>query len=144
MSMFTRSQTLRKQPPGGKKGMEAAGPPPSCVLPGSSQHYGSFRRLAHCVLSPMNVRDYLTLAAIIAVLALMLLVTQFSQPDRAKPGSPEYVAYIEHYVDECLHNFERYNRGRPLPPEPARQAACSDFVLQADRFNPAARPLVHH
>jgi len=105
-------------------------------------YLGIWRRV--CTV-PTNVRVYLTLAAIIGALALILLVTRFNQPERAKPGSPEYAAYIEHYVHECFRYFERYiggRKGRQLPSEPERQAACRDFVLQADRLNPVARPLV--
>ncbi len=43
----------------------------------------------------MKLRDWLTLVSIIGGLALMFAVTRFSQPERVKPGSPEYEAYIE-------------------------------------------------
>ena len=44
----------------------------------------------------MKLRDGLTLAAIVGCLALIFLITRFDQPERVKPGSPEYDAYIEH------------------------------------------------
>ena len=52
----------------------------------------------------MKLRDGLTLAAIVGSLALIFLITRFDQPERVKPGSPEYDAYIEHYIAECLRN----------------------------------------
>jgi hypothetical protein len=92
----------------------------------------------------MKLRDWLTLTAIVGALALVFFVTRYSQPERVKPGSPEYDAYIEHYIDECLQN--------PLPSdkpddaisaEAERVEICRASVLQADRFNPGARPLKH-
>ena len=50
----------------------------------------------------MKLRDWLTLAAIVGGLLAMFMITRYSQPERVKPGSPEYVEYIEHYVGECL------------------------------------------
>ena len=50
----------------------------------------------------MKLRDWLTLAAIVGGLLVMFTITRYSQPERVKPGSPEYVEYIEHYVGECL------------------------------------------
>ena len=52
----------------------------------------------------MKLRDGLTLAAIVGSLALIFVITRFDQPERVKPGSPEYDAYIEHYIAECLRN----------------------------------------
>jgi len=92
----------------------------------------------------MKLRDWLTLVSIIGGLALMFAVTRFSQPERVKPGSPEYEAYIEHYVAECLRNPQPPDKGqaeRPPPSESERAAACRVTVLQADRLNPDARPL---
>ena len=90
----------------------------------------------------MKLRDWLTLVSIIGGLALMFAVTRFSQPERVKPGSPEYEAYIEHYVAECLRNPPPPDKAeRQLPSEAERVAACRVTVLQADRINPDARPL---
>jgi len=89
----------------------------------------------------MQRRDWLTLASIIGGLVLMFAVTRFSQPERVKPGSPEYEAYIEHYVAECLRNPPADKADRPPLSEAERAAACRVTVLQADRINPDARPL---
>jgi len=92
----------------------------------------------------MKIRDWLTLASIIGGLALMFTLTRVVQPERVKPGSPEYEAYIEHYVSECLRNPPPPEKGRPQaePPSDAeREAACRVSVLQADRLSPDARPL---
>ena len=92
----------------------------------------------------MKPRDWLTLAAIIGGLLLMFGLTRFSLPERVKPGSPEYDAYIDHYIGECMRNppsADKSNGARALPSEPEREAACRVFVLQADRLNPDARPL---
>jgi len=92
----------------------------------------------------MKLRDGLTLAAIVGALALMFFVTRYSQPERVKPGSSEYDAYIERYIGECLRN--------PPPPDKSnganhtdaeREEACRATVLEADRLNPVARPLKH-
>lgn len=91
----------------------------------------------------MKTRDWLTLASIIGGLALMFTLTRVVQPERVKPGSPEYNAYIAHYVAECLRNPLPADKGR-APSEPSqseREAACRASVLQADRLNPDARPL---
>ena len=42
----------------------------------------------------MKLRDWLTLAAIVGGLLLMFMITRYSQPERVKPGSPEYAEYI--------------------------------------------------
>ena len=52
----------------------------------------------------MKLRAWLTLAAIVGGLLLIFLLTRFTQPERVKPGSPEYDAYIDHYIAECLRN----------------------------------------
>ena len=97
----------------------------------------------------MNLRDWLILTGIVGGLVLMFGVTRFSLPERVKPGSPEYAAYIEHYVAECLRAppaATPLDRGQP-PPEPRsdaeRESACRVAVQQADRLNPVARPLKH-
>jgi hypothetical protein len=92
----------------------------------------------------MTTRDWLTLASIIGGLALMFTLTRVVQPERVKPGSPEYEAYIEHYVSECLQNPPLPEKGRALgepPSDSEREAACRVAVLQADRLSPDARPL---
>ena len=92
----------------------------------------------------MKLRDWLILTTIIGGLALMFVVTRFSQPERVKPGSPEYEAYIEHYVAECLRNPqppEKSRAEREPPSVTEREAACRITVLQADRLSPDARPL---
>jgi hypothetical protein len=81
----------------------------------------------------MKLRDGLSLAAIVGSLALIFVITRFDQPERVKPGSPEYDAYIEHYIAECLRNPQPIDRG----------ATCRVSVLQADRLNPDNRPLKH-
>ena len=93
----------------------------------------------------MKLRDGLILAAIVGGLTLMFAVTRYSQPERVKPGSPEYDAYIEHYVAECLRNqpIDRGSGEREAPSEAEREAACRVSVLQADRINPDNRPLKH-
>jgi hypothetical protein len=88
--------------------------------------------------------DGLTLAAIVGFLALIFLITRFDQPERIKPGSPEYDAYIEHYIAECLRNPQPVDKGPSEPTSQAeREAACRVAVLQADRLNPENRPLKH-
>jgi hypothetical protein len=91
----------------------------------------------------MPWRERLTLALIIGGLALMFLVTRYSKPERVQPGSPEYEAYIDHYVAECLRNPQPADKGQParVPSDSEREAACRTSVLQADRINPDARPL---
>jgi hypothetical protein len=90
----------------------------------------------------MNPRDWLILVAIVSGLVLMFALTRFSQPERVKPGSPEYGAYIEHYVGECLRNPGAMDKSiAALPSEAQREAACRTAVQQADRLNPDARPL---
>jgi hypothetical protein len=89
----------------------------------------------------MKLRDWLTLAAIVGSLALIFVITRFGQPERVKPGSPEYDAYIEHYIDECLRNPQPIDKGPTESVSQAeREAACRGSVLQADRFNPENRP----
>jgi hypothetical protein len=93
----------------------------------------------------MKLRDWLILTSILGGLVLMFAVTRYTQPERVKPGSPEYAAYIEYYVAECL-------RAPPPPPDKGhtavvlrsdteRESACRVSVQQADRLNPVARPL---
>src|SRR4030081_2748068 len=117
----------------------------------------------------MKLKDYLILVAIVGGLGLMFFVTRFIQPERVKPGTPEYEAYIDRFVAECLRNpqpIEASANGRPPPSQSARaaaprtphpteasatarpppsqserEAACRATVLQADRFNPDVRPL---
>jgi hypothetical protein len=92
----------------------------------------------------MKLKDYLILVAIVGCLGLMFFVTRFIQPERVKPGSPEYEAYIDRFVAECLRNpqpIEASANGRPPPSQSEREAACRATVLQADRFNPDVRPL---
>ena len=92
----------------------------------------------------MKLRDGLTLAAIVGCLALIFLITRFDQPERIKPGSPEYDAYIEHYIAECLRNPQPIDKGVTESTSQAeREAACRVSVLQADRLNPDNRPLKH-
>jgi hypothetical protein len=90
----------------------------------------------------MKLRDWLTLAAIVGSLALIFVVTRFGQPERVEPGSPEYDAYIEHYIAECLRNPQPIDKGESAS-QAEREAACRVSVLQADRFNPENRPLKH-
>ena len=92
----------------------------------------------------MKLKDWLILVAIVGGLGLMFFVTRFIQPERVKPGTPEYEAYIERFVAECLRNVpptEPSANGRPPPSQSERDAACRATVLQADRFNPDGRPL---
>ena len=92
----------------------------------------------------MKLRDWLTLAAIVGGLVLMFMITRYSQPERVKPGSPEYAEYIEHYVGECLRNPQSFDRTHSeTPSEAEREAACRISVQQADRLNPENRPLKH-
>ena len=91
----------------------------------------------------MKLRDGLTLAAIVGSLALIFLITRFDQPERVKPGSPEYDAYIEHYIAECLRNPQLIDKGASGPAQAEREAACRASVLQSDRLNPENRPLKH-
>jgi hypothetical protein len=92
------------------------------------------------IIAAMTRRDSFTLGAILAALALMFYVTHLRRPERVRPGTPEYEAYIQHYVEECLKNPTRYEVLLSLPPAEL-EAACRDAVLRADRFNPSARPL---
>ena len=94
----------------------------------------------------MKLRDGLILAAIVGGLVLMFAVTRYSQPERVKPGSPEYDAYIEHYIAECLRNPQPTDRGNgehEPSSEAEREAACRASVLHVDRLNPDNRPLKH-
>jgi hypothetical protein len=94
----------------------------------------------------MKLRDRLTLVTIVGGLVLMFVLTRHSLPERVKPGSPEYDAYIDHYVAECLRNqapVEKSNGAQALPAESEREAACRTYVLQADRLYPDTRPLKH-
>jgi hypothetical protein len=92
----------------------------------------------------MKPSDWLTLAAMVGGLLLMFAVTRFSLPERVKPGSPEYDAYIDRYIAECMRNppaGDKSGSARALSSESEREAACRVFVLHADRINPDARPL---
>lgn len=93
----------------------------------------------------MNLRDWLILTSIVGGLVLMFAVTRYSLPERVKPGSPEYAAYIEHYVAECLRAPPPADKGGQTPvvlrSESERETACRVSVQQADRLNPVARPL---
>jgi hypothetical protein len=92
----------------------------------------------------MRLHDRLTLVAIVGGLLLMFFLTRYSQPERAKPGSPEYDAYIDYYIAECMRNpppVDKSNSARALPSETEREASCRIYVMQADRLNPGARPL---
>ena len=90
----------------------------------------------------MKLRDALILAGIVVGLALMFVVSRHGRGERVKPGSPEYAAYIDAYVVECLEKQRVGGSGAAgASASPAeREAACRAFVLQADRFNPGARP----
>jgi hypothetical protein len=88
----------------------------------------------------MKLRDWLTLVGIVGGLVLMFAVTRYPKVERVKPGTPEFDAYIERYVAECMRNPHWVEPVRDLTPE-EHEAACRAFVLQADRFNPDARPL---
>src|SRR5262245_58324612 len=98
----------------------------------------------------MNLRDWLILTSIVGGLALMSGVTRYSLPERVKPGSPEYPAYIEYYVAECLRGppaSDKSQASSQASPEARsdsqRESACRVSVQQADRLNPVARPLKH-
>jgi hypothetical protein len=91
----------------------------------------------------MKLRDALILAGILIGLALMFVVSRHGRGERVKPGSPEYAAYIDAYVAECLQKQRVGGSGeaaRASASPAEREAACRAFVLQADRFNPGARP----
>jgi hypothetical protein len=97
-------------------------------------------------LKVMKRQDWFILVAIVGGLVLMFFITRWAQPDRAKPGTAEYEAYIERYVAECLRNpppTEVSSTGNDLPTQAGRETACRATVLQADRFNPDGRPLKH-
>ncbi len=92
----------------------------------------------------MKLRDAFVLTAIVGGLVLMFVVSRHSRGERVKPGSPEYAAYIDGHVAECLQKQwvrEPGDAGREPPSPEEREAACRTFVLQADQFNPGARPL---
>jgi hypothetical protein len=92
----------------------------------------------------MNLRDWLILTSIVGGLVLMFAVTRYSLPERVKPGSPEYAAYIEHYVAECLRTpppVDKTQISLEARSDAQRETACRVFVQQADRLNPVARPL---
>lgn len=92
----------------------------------------------------MKLRDWLILTSIVGGLVLMFAVTRYSLPERVKPGSPEYAAYIEHYVAECLRSPPPADKSQAPPElrsESERESACRISVQQADRLNPVARPL---
>ena len=92
----------------------------------------------------MKLRDWLSLAAIVGSLVLIFVITRFGQPERVKPGSREYNAYIEHHIAECLRNPQPIDKDASEPASQAeREAACRASVLQADRLDPENRPLKH-
>ncbi len=88
----------------------------------------------------MTLRDRLLLAAILGGLAVMFYVTHIYKPERVRPGTPEWEAYIRQFVEECLKAPARYDIPANLPPAEL-EPACRTAVIQADRFNPSARPL---
>jgi hypothetical protein len=90
----------------------------------------------------MNSRDRLILAGIIGGLILTFFLTRYLKPERVRPGTPEYEAYIQQYVDECLKAPASYSIPATISPAEL-EPACRAAVLQADRFNPSARPLKH-
>jgi hypothetical protein len=92
----------------------------------------------------MKLHDWLILATIVGGLVLMFAVTRSTLPERVKPGAPEYDAYIERYVAECLRSPPPAEKGqvaRDPRSDSEREAACRATVQQADRLNPVARPL---
>jgi hypothetical protein len=100
--------------------------------------------LSEAAYPVMKLRDGLILTAIVGGLALMFLFTRMTRDQRVEPGSPEYDAYIDRYVAECLQKQwvrDVDGSGRAAPSDTEREAPCRAFVLQADRFNPDARPL---
>jgi hypothetical protein len=88
----------------------------------------------------MTPRDRLLLTAILGGLALMFYVTHLYKPERVRPGSPEWEAYIQQFVEECLKAPGRYEVPASLAPGEL-ESACRAAVIKADRFNPNARPL---
>jgi hypothetical protein len=70
----------------------------------------------------------------------MFFLTHLYKPERVRPGTPEYDAYIQQYVEECLKAPARYEVSATISPSELEHA-CRDAVLKADRFNPSARPL---
>jgi hypothetical protein len=92
----------------------------------------------------MNLRDWLILTSIVGGLVVMFAATRYSLPERVKPGSPEYAAYIEHYVAECLRSppaGDKSLASLESRSDSERETACRTYVRQADRLNPVARPL---
>jgi hypothetical protein len=97
----------------------------------------------------MTLRDGLTLTAILGGLTLMFFVSRQARDERVQPGSPEYAAYIDSMVAECLDKqwtwaLEHTDGSRDPRPQAEREASCRKFVLQADRFDPSGRPLKRH
>ena len=92
----------------------------------------------------MTLRDGLTLTAIVGGLALMFFISRQARDERVQPGSPEHAAYIDRMVVECLEKqwtWTSNDGSRDPRPQPEREVACREFVLQADRFDPSGRPL---
>jgi hypothetical protein len=92
----------------------------------------------------MKTNDWFILGAIVGGLVLMFFFTRHTQPERVKPGTAEYEAYIERFVAECLRNQppgEPDKSGLPASSDAERVAACRASVLQADRLYPDGRPL---
>jgi len=87
-----------------------------------------------------KLRAHAMLFAIIGGLAMLFFVTRYFKPERVKRGTPEFDAYIEHYVRECISAPDRYKL-LPTLTGAELEAACRNAVLEADRFNPSARPL---
>jgi hypothetical protein len=93
--------------------------------------------------SAMQRHDWLLLTAIVVALALMFFVSRHSRGARVQPGSPEYEAYIERYVVECLRKgwADDSTEGSSTTRSQAeREAACREYVLGVDRANPESRP----
>jgi hypothetical protein len=92
----------------------------------------------------MTLHDRLALVTIVGGLLLIFVLTRYSQPERAKPGSPEYDEYIDYYIAECMRNpplVDKISSTHALPSETEREASCRIAVMQADRLNPGGRPL---
>jgi hypothetical protein len=88
----------------------------------------------------MKLSDRLMLAAILSGLAFMFFMTHIYKPERVRPGSPEYEAYIQYWVEECVKAPARFGIAEGLAPAEL-EAACRAATLKADRFDPSARPL---
>ena len=89
----------------------------------------------------MKLRDWLTLAAIVGGLVVMFMITRYSQPERVKPGSPEYVEYIEHYIGECLRSPQAFDKTHSESlSEAEREAGRERFACRGlDAFQQIAK-----